>query len=134
MSTFYAHILASHSRTLYIGMTNDLKRRVYQHKNKEIPGFTANYNVNRLVLYEETTDVVIAIEREKQMKGWTRAKKIALIEKTNPHWFDLSDRWFDGREATAESRSSLRSEQGPSTSASTPALRMTDNTPALRIK
>jgi putative endonuclease len=74
-------------------MTNDLQRRVYEHKNKLIPGFTARYNVTLLVYFEETCDVKSAIAREKQIKGWSRAKKVALIESTNPHWQDLSAEW-----------------------------------------
>jgi putative endonuclease len=91
----YVYIMTSPSGTLYTGMTNDLKRRVYQHKHKLIPGFTAKYNVTRLVHYEETSDVKSAIAREKQIKGWVRRKKIALIESENPKWQDLSEGWYD---------------------------------------
>ena len=93
MYHFYVYIMSSPSRTLYIGMTNDLARRVYEHKHKLVAGFTARYNVNELVHFEETSDVHAAIAREKQIKGWTRAKKIALIEATNPHLQDLSAEW-----------------------------------------
>jgi len=93
MRQFYVYILASPSRTLYTGVTNDLARRVYEHKHKLFPGFTARYNVDELVCFEETSDVNAAIGREKQIKGWTRAKKFALIESTNPHWQDLSAEW-----------------------------------------
>lgn len=86
--------MASRPRTLYTRMTNDLERRVYEHQNKLIPGFTAQYNVNRLVFFEETGNVEDVIAREKQIKGWTRAKKIALIESQNPKWQDLSEEWF----------------------------------------
>jgi putative endonuclease len=92
---YYVYIMTSPSGTLYTGMTNDLKRRVYQHKHKLIPGFTAKYNVTRLVHYEETSDVKSAIAREKQIKGWVRRKKIALIESENPKWQDLSEGWYD---------------------------------------
>jgi putative endonuclease len=92
---YYVYIMASPSGALYTGMTNDLKRRVYQHKHKLIPGFTAKYNVTRLVHYEETSDVKSAIAREKQIKGWVRLKKIALIESENPEWQDLSEGWYD---------------------------------------
>jgi putative endonuclease len=82
-------------------MTDDLQRRLMEHKTKAMPdGFTAGYNVDRLVYYEEMADAPTALARERQLKGWTRIKKIGLIESTNPHWFDLSDRWFDGREAS----------------------------------
>lgn len=75
-------------------MTNDLKKRVYQHKNKLIPGFTSRYNITKLIYYEIFNDVRAAIAREKQIKGWTRTKKIALIEKANPKWRDLSEGWY----------------------------------------
>ena len=93
MRQFYVYIMTNHSRTLYTGMTNDLLRRVAEHKQKLIPGFTARYNVTRLVYYEETPDVRSAIAREKQIKGWVRAKKVALIEAANPQWRDLSAEW-----------------------------------------
>ena len=96
MASYYVYILTNKSRTLYTGVTNDLKRRVYQHKNKIIPGFTYQYNVSRLVFFEMTTDVRAAISREKQIKGWTREKKIALIEAVNPGWRDLSVDWYRG--------------------------------------
>jgi putative endonuclease len=76
---------------LYTGVTNDLNRRMYEHKNKVIKGFTQKYNVSKLVYFEETTDAYSAISREKQIKGGSRAKKIALIETINPDWKDLSE-------------------------------------------
>jgi len=94
MAQYYIYIMASPSRTLYTGVTNDLERRVYQHKNKLIPGFTTKYNITRLVYYEFTTDVRAAIAREKQIKAWTRAKRVALIESTNRDWKDLSEFGF----------------------------------------
>jgi putative endonuclease len=94
MKTYYVYIMTNRSHTLYTGITNDLKRRVYEHKRKLIPGFTSKYNITRLVYFEETTDVEIAITREKQIKGWLRAKKIALIESANPDWRDLSADWY----------------------------------------
>ena len=87
--------MANKSRTLYTGVTSDLKRRVYQHKHKLAPGFTSKYNITQLVYFETTSDVKSAIAREKQIKGWLRSKKIALIESTNPTWQDLSTDWFD---------------------------------------
>ena len=93
LKTYFVYILASRSRTLYTGVTNDLQRRVYEHKHKLVPGFTARYNITRLVYFEETSDVLSAIEREKAIKGWTRAKKVALIEGVNPTWEDLSADW-----------------------------------------
>lgn len=87
---YYVYILTNWSnKVLYIGVTNNLERRLYEHKNKLIKGFTEKYNVNKLVYFENTTDVKAAIEREKQIKGWTRLKKSALIESINPHWKDL---------------------------------------------
>ena len=94
MASYYVYILTNKSKTLYTGVTNDLERRVYQHKNKLVPGFTRHYNVSRLVFYEATPNIRAAIGREKQIKGWTRQKKIALIESTNPRWRDLSVDWF----------------------------------------
>ena len=92
---YYVYIMTNHSRTLYTGVTSDLRRRVFQHKHKELPGFTSRYNIDRLVGFETTGDARTAIAREKQIKGWTRARKIALIESQNPHWDDLSEGWFD---------------------------------------
>ena len=94
MHQYYVYIMSSATRVIYIGMTNNLERRVYEHKNKVNPGFTANYNANRLVYFELTSDVTVAIEREKQLKSWNRAKKIALIMKDNPSWSDLSRDWY----------------------------------------
>ncbi len=93
MGNYYVYILTNKSRTLYTGVTNELKRRVYQHKHKLVPGFTLKYNINRLVFFEMTADVRAAISREKQIKGWIRRKKIALIESANPSWQDLSAGW-----------------------------------------
>lgn len=78
-------------RVMYIGVTNHLTRRVYEHKNKLIPGFTAKYNVRKLVYFEETTDVHAALEREKEIKKWRREKKDALVMSVNPEWKDLSE-------------------------------------------
>ena len=90
---YYVYILASKSRALYVGVTNDLARRVYEHKHKRVPGFTSHYNIDRLVHYEMGQDIEAAILREKEIKRWRRAKKIALIEATNPSWRDLSEDW-----------------------------------------
>ena len=75
--------------TLYVGMTNDIIRRVYEHRNNKIEGFTSKYNIKNLVYYESTNDVNSAIEREKQIKNWHRQWKINLVEKNNPEWKDL---------------------------------------------
>lgn len=88
---YYIYIMANKSRTIYTGMSNNLRRRVNEHKEKLIPGFTKRYNIDKLVYYESFADVRDTIAREKQIKGWLRAKKIALIETMNPEWKDLSD-------------------------------------------
>ena len=93
MKQYFVYILASPSRTLYTGVTNNLARRVYEHKHKLIPGFTSRYNVGLLVYFETFNTPQEAIAREKQIKGWVRRKKIALIEENNPSWEDLSEAW-----------------------------------------
>ena len=95
MKTYYVYIMTNHSRTLYTGMTSNLEERVQQHKEKLIPGFTQKYNISKLVYYEESNDVHVAINREKEIKGWRRANKIIMIESTNPEWKDLSLDWYD---------------------------------------
>ena len=94
--TYYVYILASkRNGTLYIGVTNNLERRMYEHKNKLIGGFAKKYNVDKLVHYEVTNDIRVAIQREKRLKKWYRKWKIELIEKENPEWKDLSKDWFE---------------------------------------
>jgi len=95
MRHFYVYIMTNVSRTLYIGMTNNLERRVWEHKQKKISGFTSKYNITRLVYIETYDDALSAIEREKQLKGYLRSKKVALVEHENPDWLDLSDGWYD---------------------------------------
>ena len=95
MPDYYVYIMASHRGTLYIGVTNDLTRRIYEHRNKLEPGFTAKYNVSKLVYFEPTVDVTSAIAREKEIKAWRRSKKVALLENANPYWNDLASEWFD---------------------------------------
>ena len=90
MKTYHVYIMASFTRTLYVGLTSDLPRRVFQHKNKLFVGFTAKYNITNLVYAEESADVNEAIAREKQIKGWNRAWKLRLIEKENSGWNDLT--------------------------------------------
>ena len=94
VKTYYVYILTNRSRTLYTGVTSDLQRRLYQHKQKMASGFTSKYNVGRLVHFESYSDVRDALAREKQIKGRLRAKKIALIESVNPKWEDLSAGWY----------------------------------------
>lgn len=81
--------------TFYIGVTNNLLRRVYEHKNKLLEGFTNKYNLNKLIYYEETFDIYEAINREKKLKKWRKDWKVELIDKFNPGWKDLAGRWFD---------------------------------------
>ena len=97
---YFTYIVASRSRTLYIGITRDLEKRVFDHKRKLYEGFTATYNCTRLVWFEGFADPRAAIRREKQLKGWTRAKKIALITKMNPTWLDLSETWYSTEQLT----------------------------------
>ncbi|MBQ3499479.1 MAG: GIY-YIG nuclease family protein [Clostridia bacterium] len=82
------------NKVLYTGVTNNLERRIYEHKNGTVEGFTKRYNVHKLVWFDCTSDIYSAIEKEKQIKGWTRAKKNALIKEMNPTWRDLSDDWL----------------------------------------
>ena len=93
MADCAVYIVASKSRVLYIGVTNDLKQRVWQHREKVLGEFSARYHTSRLVWYEQTPNIRAAIEREKQLKGWKRERKIALIEASNPEWKDLADSW-----------------------------------------
>jgi putative endonuclease len=88
---YTVYILASRSRRLYIGITNDLSHRLCQHRIGLVPGFTKRYHITRLVHFEQTTDVQSAIAREKQLKGWSREKKLRLIESRNAGWLDLAD-------------------------------------------
>ncbi|OFV82622.1 MAG: excinuclease ABC subunit C [Acidobacteria bacterium RBG_13_68_16] len=90
MKQYWFYILSSRNRVLYVGVTNDLRRRIAQHKSRLVPGFSARYKVDRLVYFEGTGDVFLANAGEKQIKGWRRDKKTALIATTNPHWDDLS--------------------------------------------
>lgn len=91
--TYWTYIVASRTGTLYIGMTNNLYLRVMEHKSGEIEGFTSKYKCDRLVYWESFDEVVKAINREKQLKGWRRSKKTALIESMNPRWEDLAEKW-----------------------------------------
>lgn len=100
VKTYHVYIMTNRSRTLYTGVTNDLQRRVWEHKSKTIEGFTKKYNITMLAYYEEFNDILTAIEREKQIKGWSRSKKIALIEAMNPEWNDLSHGWFESQPVT----------------------------------
>jgi putative endonuclease len=87
--------MSSRSRRLYVGVTSDLRRRVHQHKAGTFEGFTSRYSIKSLMHYEQAIDARTAIQREKQIKGWLRKKKLALIEESNPEWKDLSAGWYD---------------------------------------
>ena len=95
MNEYDVYIMTNSTRRLYTGVTSDLQRRVHEHKSKLIPGFTKKYNLTWLVHYETTNDVKAAISREKQIKGWVRSKKLALVESMNPEWKDLSVEWYE---------------------------------------
>jgi len=92
--TYYVYLMTNRSKTLYVGITNDLVRRVWEHKNHLNPGFTDRYLIDRLVWYELHFDVRTAIAREKQLKGWKRARKMALVVAMNPTWKDLAAAWY----------------------------------------
>ena len=94
MRGYFVYIMASVSGTLYIGMSNDIKRRVWEHKQHLIKGFTDDYDIDRLLYFESFEDVSEAIEREKQLKGWKREKKIGLIDSLNCKWEDLAEGWY----------------------------------------
>ncbi len=91
---FYTYIMANRSRTLYTGVTNHITRRVWEHREGLVPGFTKRYRIHRLVWCEATRDVRRAIQREKEIKAWRREKKVKLIEAQNPTWVDLAEPWF----------------------------------------
>ncbi len=93
MHEYYVYILTNASRTLYTGVTNDLARRVQEHRTGQGSAFTSQYHVTQLVFYESTNNIHSAIAREKEIKGWRRARKIALIEEQNPEWRDLAAGW-----------------------------------------
>ena len=92
---YYVYIMSNTTGTLYTGVTNNLIRRVYEHKSKLIEGFTKKYNIDKLIFYEEADNISQAIAREKEIKGWRRSKKIRLIKSLNPKWEDLSLDWFN---------------------------------------
>jgi len=93
LRVYYVYVLASDTGTLYVGVTNDLERRVSEHKLGLVKGFTKKYKVSRLLDYEEFSNIYEAIEREKEIKRWRRDKKIALVEEGNPGWIDLAKDW-----------------------------------------
>ena len=102
MRDYYVYIMSNRTHTLYIGVTNDLFRRVEEHRAGALGGFTSKYKLRRLVYFEHTNDIGAAIAREKQLKNWRREKKITLIEQLNPTWTDLSRELFGEMEAQEE--------------------------------
>jgi putative endonuclease len=102
--TYYVYIMGSLSGTLYIGMTSKLHARTFEHKFHRLEGFTDKYDVERLLYWESFDIVHRAIGREKQLKGWRRSKKIALIESINPQWLDLAREWYPGMKSAGEGR------------------------------
>lgn len=104
MYNFWIYIVVSaYENVMYIGMTNNLERRVSEHKQKLVKGFTKRYRVDKLVYYEHYTDVNAAIAREKELKGWRREKKNALVETINPEWVDLSTDWHGSQDPSLRS-------------------------------
>jgi putative endonuclease len=100
---YYVYIVTNKSWTLYTGVTNDLARRMWEHKHGSVKGFTSRYRIRKLVYYETFSDIRDAIAREKQIKGWTRARKMALIKAANPACKDLSEGWFQEGDASLRS-------------------------------
>jgi putative endonuclease len=108
---FFVYIAASRSHQFYVGFTNGLQRRMKEHKEHHAGTYTARYNIDRLVYYEHFQYAINAIAREKELKDWNRAKKIALIESINPTWRDLSEDWGKSMFATADSSAALRNDK-----------------------
>ena len=106
--TYYVYIIASASRVLYVGVTNNIERRAMGHRQARIPSFSAKYKTKELVYIEAFGDVRAAIAREKQLKGWLRVKKIALIESGNPRWLDLSADWVSACDRFARNQASRK--------------------------
>ncbi len=109
MKRYYVYVVSSRSGTLYIGMSNNIERRMWEHKSGEFEGFATKYGCDRLVYYESFDDVRKAIDREKQLKGWVRRKKIELIESVNPRWQDLAEKWGAKMAFAGESMNKLSS-------------------------
>jgi putative endonuclease len=101
MKTYYVYIITNSKKTLYIGVTNNLERRVYEHKNKLIEGFSKKYYLYKLVYFESCNNINDAIKREKQLKNWHREWKLNLIESMNPNWVDLSNGFSDAETSSA---------------------------------
>ena len=108
MKQYFVYIMSNKSRRLYTGITSRIVARVFEHKTKALPGFTAHYKFDMLVYYEEYSDVMSAIAREKEIKGWRREKKLKLILADNPDWTDLSAEWEEDPSWKAISNEELR--------------------------
>jgi putative endonuclease len=104
MKPYYVYIATNHNETLYIGVTNSLERRMFEHATGTPGSFSSKYRIHSLLYYEVTTSPLEAIAREKQLKGWRRDKKLALIDKLNPHWYNLLDRPFDYAQGDDQSK------------------------------
>jgi putative endonuclease len=124
LRSYCVYVVGSISGTLYIGMTGNLHKRVFEHKFHRIEGFTDDYDVERLLYWESYDDVHRAIEREKQLKGWRREKKVALIESMNPQWVDLGADWYPWMKECKEGRGPSTAEER-SRATALPPLRMT---------
>jgi putative endonuclease len=105
---FHVYILTNVSKMLYIGVTNNLERRVYEHRRKRVPGFSAKYNLHALVYFEAFGHISDAIAREKQLKGWLRSRKVALIQSQNPKWQDLAADWLKAPKSAQISGSAMQ--------------------------
>ena len=110
---YYVYLLTNwNNKVMYVGVTNNLERRIFEHKNKQVKGFTEKYNVNKLVYFEETHDVRAAIAREKEIKKWRREKKNNLVVAVNPEWKDLSDGWFEISPFGRDDNGAIRDDNG----------------------
>jgi putative endonuclease len=127
MASYCTYIMGSLSGTLYVGMTGNLHKRVFEHKFHCIQGFTKKHEIDRLLYWESFHDPCDAIDREKQLKGWRRSKKIGLFQKTNPHWVDLAKDWYPWMKDRKEGRgASTPPKDSPAAPPSSP-LSMTKN-------
>ncbi len=118
MYSYFVYVLASKTRVLYVGVTGSLERRTIEHKTKALEGFSSRYNVQRLVYIEEYSDIQEAIKRERQIKGWRREKKVALIESINPGWKDRAQEWFADLQEAERKLAEIQSRQPKSKSLS----------------
>jgi putative endonuclease len=112
--SYCVYIMGSPSGTLYIGFTGNLHKRIFEHKFHKMEGFTNKYDVERLLYWASYDDVHQALAREKQLKGWSRVKKIALIEARNPHWLDLAKEWYPWMESSGAARDASTPKDRPS--------------------